>query len=67
MPQDHYYLSRRELDQLEEFFESFQSMVFELIASRRNKKPPNRDWPERQNYASLYESLDQLAQEQFEF
>ncbi len=67
MSQDHYYLSDEEIDQLRDFFESFQFMVFEFIESRRNKEPPNRDWPERQNYASIYEKLDQLAQEKFDF
>ena len=67
MSQDHYYLSETEVDHLKDFYESFQFMVFELIESRRIKEPPNRDWPERQNYASLYETLDHLAQEKFDF
>ena len=67
MSQDYYYLSDAEVDQLRDFFESFQFMVFELIESRRIKKHSNRDWPERQNYASIYEKLDSLAQEKFNF
>jgi hypothetical protein len=64
MPHDHYDLSETEVDQLREFFDSFQGMIFELIESRRVKV---NDWPERQNYASIYEKLDHLAQEKFDF
>jgi hypothetical protein len=65
MSQDQYTLSDEEISLLRDFFESFQSMVFELIESRRIKA--KEDWPDRQNFSSIYEKMDALAQQNFDF
>jgi hypothetical protein len=70
MSQDHYLLSDREIDRLRDFFESFHYMVFEFIESRRVKVPPweeDQEAPEMRNFNSVYEELDNLAQEKFDF
>ena len=67
MSQDHYLLSDQEMEILRDFFESFHSMVFEFIESRRLEKPSRQDWPERQNFSSIYQKLDKLAQQEFDF
>ena len=67
MSQDHYYLSEMEIDRLRDLFESFHYMVFEFIESRKLKVPPWEEGPELQNFKSIYEELDILAQEKFEF
>jgi len=70
MAQDHYLLSDTEIDRLRDFFESFHYMVFEFIESRRVKVPPweeDLETPEIQNFNSIYEELDNLAQGKFDF
>jgi hypothetical protein len=68
MSQNHYLLSDKDVELLRDFFESFHWMVFEFIESRKCRDPDAQsDWPERQNYSSLYEELDALAQQKFDF
>jgi hypothetical protein len=67
MSQDHYYLSDTEIDRLRDFFESFHYMVFEFIESRKIKVPPWEEGEEIKNFTSVYQELDHLAQEKFDF
>ena len=67
MPQDQYLLSDAELDRLRDFFEAFHYMVFEYLESHRLKIPPWEEGPEMQNFNSVYEELDNLAQQKFDF
>jgi hypothetical protein len=67
MGQDQYLLTDTEVDRLRDLFESFHYMVFEFIESRRLKIPPWEEGPEMQNFTSIYEELDNLAQEKFDF
>jgi len=69
MGEDYYLISETEVDRLREFFESFHYMAFEYIESRKVKVPPweEEEGPQMHNFNSIYEELDNLAQENFEF
>lgn len=68
MSQEHYLLSETEVDRLRELFESFHWMVFEFIEKRKIQTPGvKEESPEYENFQSIYEELDLLNQEKFDF
>lgn len=70
MEQNYYLISETDFDRLRSFSESFHFAMVEFIESRKVKNPPweeDDEKPEYQNFQSIYEELDLIAQEKFEF
>jgi len=70
MEQSYYLISETDFDRLRAFSESFHFAMVEFIESRKVKTSPweeDDEKPEYQNFQSIYEELDLIAQEKFEF
>lgn len=69
MSQDHYLISETEFDTLRAFSESFHFMLVEFIEKRRLRSYGEEEGesPECENFKSIYEELDLLNQQKFDF
>ena len=70
MGQDYFILSETDFERLRAFSESFHMALFEYIDSRKVQTPPweeDKEKQQMQNFNSIYEELDLLSQQNFDF